>query len=293
MKMKFVGTGSAFTLKNFQTNTLIERNGKYLLIDAGTDIRFSLHRAGMSYKNIDALYLTHCHGDHISGLEYLAFCTYFDPSCKDDKITLYGNNTLLREAWNHTLSGGLRSVQGKVVTLSDYFDVQMIKKNGGFEWEGIRFHIVQSVHIMDGYSIVHSYGLMIDVPENEGTMTEFKRGKRIFYTGDTQFNPNQIQDFYKAADLIIQDCETTPYMSGVHANYQELCTLSPEIKKKMCLVHFQDNVLDDNGNVLPEWVEKAKKDGFIGFVERGTVMDMTSSVAFPSITSAMVYPLCR
>lgn len=278
MKLKFIGTGSAFTLKNFQTNTLIERNGKNLLIDAGTDIRFALKKVGLSYKNIDALYLTHQHSDHISGTEYLAFCTFFDPACKDNKITLYGNNVLLREAWNHSLSGGLRSVQGKVVNLSDYFDVQMIKKNGVFEWEDIRFHIVQSVHIMDGYSIVHSYGLMIEVPQTDNG---YGFGKKIFYTGDTQFNPNQIQDFYKAADLIIQDCETSPYMSGVHANYQELCTLSPETKKKMCLVHFQDNVLDSNGVVLPEWVEKTKRDGFMGFVERGTEMDMTSSVSFP------------
>ena len=42
MRIGFAGTGSAFTMKNYQTNTLIEQNGKYLLIDAGMDIRFSL-----------------------------------------------------------------------------------------------------------------------------------------------------------------------------------------------------------------------------------------------------------
>jgi len=39
MKMTFVGTGCSFTMKNYQTNTMIERNGKKMLIDAGGDIR--------------------------------------------------------------------------------------------------------------------------------------------------------------------------------------------------------------------------------------------------------------
>ena len=65
MKITFVGTGSAFTTKNFQTNTLISRNDKNLLIDAGGDIRFSLGKLGLSYKDINALYITHLHNDHI------------------------------------------------------------------------------------------------------------------------------------------------------------------------------------------------------------------------------------
>ena len=99
MKITFVGTGSAFTMKNFQTNTVITRNDKNLLIDAGGDIRFSLAKAGLSYKDIDALYITHLHSDHADGVEGLAFCTYFTPNCQ--KITMIGNSDLLREGWNN------------------------------------------------------------------------------------------------------------------------------------------------------------------------------------------------
>ena len=88
MKITFLGTGSAFTTKNFQTNTIIERNGKRLLIDAGSDIRFSLQNIGLNYLNIDAIYVTHLHADHVGGMEYLAFCNYFNPRAQN-KITLY------------------------------------------------------------------------------------------------------------------------------------------------------------------------------------------------------------
>ncbi len=255
MKIIPLGCGSAFTMKDFQTNLLIEHNGKRLLIDAGTDIRFSLKEQGLSYKDIDAVYITHLHADHIGGIEYLAFCSYFDPS-KKGTIKLFGNQRVLDEAWNSTLRGGLRSVQGKVVSIHDYFAVDAIPDNSSFMWEGILFDIVQSVHIMDGFSIVPSYGLMIHNPDSP---------TKIYFTADSQFNPNQIKDFYKMADVIIQDCETTPYMSGVHAHYKELSTLDPSYKAKMWLIHRQDNILDnfDANN------KSAIDSGFKGFCQKG------------------------
>ena len=298
MKLIFAGTGAAFNLDSYQTNVIIQHNGKNLLVDAGMFAPLALRDIGMTYKDIDALYVTHLHADHVGGIEYLAFTTYFDPTVKN-KITLIANNELTREMWTHTLMGGLKSIQGKRPILSDYFDTQMIRKNGKFYWEDIRFDIVQSVHIMDGYAIVPSFGLMITLPET---------GKKLYYTGDTQFNPNQIMDFYREADYIVQDCETTPYKSGVHANFTELEGLPADIKAKMILTHYKENILSELPNVSPahlltlvademkvalseyvlkstvindEWNKKAKDAGFTcwdgrnyGFVLKGFELEV-------------------
>lgn len=270
MKIQFIGTGSAFTMENWQTNLLVKRNDRNMLIDAGGDVRWALKDVGMSYKDIDAVYISHLHTDHIGGVEYLGFNSYFDPSV-EEKIQFIANNELVRDSWKCVLSGGLLSVQGKRMTLIDYFDILAIKKNGKFLWEDIECRIVQSVHIMDGYAIVPSFGLMMTDPDTS---------KTIFYTADTQFNPNQILDFYKQADLIIQDCETTPFKSGVHANWSDLCTLSEDIKAKMILVHYQDNVIASAAaGISTEWGDKAKEAGFpkvgknYGFVPKGWTLD--------------------
>jgi ribonuclease BN (tRNA processing enzyme) len=115
--------------------------------------------------------------------------------------------------------------------------------------------------------MVPSFGLMIMDPDS---------GKKIYYTGDTQFCPNQIMDFYKQADLIIQDCETSPYPSGVHANYLDLVKLPAEVKAKMMMLHYQDNILDADGKISQASKDKAKADGFTmenAFIPKGLVFD--------------------
>jgi ribonuclease BN (tRNA processing enzyme) len=134
---------------------------------------------------------------------------------------------------------------------------------------------------MDGYSIVPSYGLMIDDPDV--VIGKFNKPAKIFFTGDTQFAPKQLMTFYDQADLIIQDCETSPFKSGVHAHYNELITLPAEIKSKMVLVHYNDNVINpENDKISLQWYGEAMSHGFHkvgdyhGLVPCGHIIDTVS-----------------
>jgi ribonuclease BN (tRNA processing enzyme) len=250
MKLIFAGSGSAFTLKNYQSNMIIESDhGKKLLIDCGSDARFSLGRLGITYADIDSVYISHLHADHVGGLEWLGFSTKFDPQCR--KPHLYISRFLKHELWSSVLSGGMHSLQGEVADLDTYFEIHSIRQNGSFLWEDIEFQLVQTVHIIDGFSIVPSFGLLFTI-----------NGIKTFLTTDTQYSPEQIKNFYDMADLIFQDCETGELKSGVHAHYTKLKTLSEEFKKKMWLYHYRDGELPD-----------AKADGFLGFVKMGQGFD--------------------
>jgi ribonuclease BN (tRNA processing enzyme) len=301
VKITALGTGSAFCMNNWQTNFLIERptSGKCLLVDCGGDIRFSLKEAGplglpgrvegggVDWIDIDAVYISHAHADHVGGMEALGFIKYF---CKLPRPKLFAEYGLLFRLWDNTLRGGMEGLEGIDANIETYFDIRPVGRSSSFEWEDIKFDLVQSVHISARYRLVDSYGLMFTDPEN---------GKRIYLTTDVQFSPEtSMKAYYKEADLIVHDCETM-YKSGVHAHYDQLVTLPPEIKAKMLLTHYQDNVSDprhpaeliseywqmippevrdriDNQYHLDhhnfaDWQERAKQDGFAGFIKRGSV----------------------
>lgn len=259
MKLRFLGTGSAFSMKNYHPNLLVEENGKRLLIDAGGDIRFALRDVGMSSNDIDSVYVTHLHNDHIGGMEYIAFTTYFNPNRLKPK--LFCHKILVEDLWSHSLKGGLQSVQGKILNIFDYFDVFALNHDGTFEWEGIRFDLRASIHVFNGFSTIPTFGLIMSPPT----------GEKIFLTSDTQFTPDHLRASYNLADLIIEDCETSPFRSEVHAHYDDLKTLPAEIKAKMILWHYQDNVVEK----FDEWQAKAKADGFRSFITKGEIFDFT------------------
>lgn len=273
-----LGTGSAFTMKGHQTNFLVKRNGKYLLIDCGTDIRFSLQKVGLSFKDIDAVYISHAHADHIGGMEYLGFTRYFTRKAMiaaqragqhEDPLplpTLFCERGLVRTLWDHSLRGGMEGLEGIDADIDTYFNVHPVDKNGSFEWEGLTFDMVQSLHISAKYCIVDSFGLMFD--DIDSDPDNYSEPRRVFITTDVQFAPETaMKAYYEESDVIIHDCETM-YKSGVHAHYDDLKTLKPEVKAKMRLIHYQDNVLDD----WDSWQSRAtKEDGFYGFLKPGVV----------------------
>ena len=257
MILRFLGTGAAFSLHNYQSNLLIEAQEKRLLIDAGADIRFALRKAGLSYKDLDSIYITHLHNDHIGGMEFLAFSSYFDPMCP--KLHLYCHKWLVDDLWSFSLKGGLASIQGQILNLHDYFDVHGLGNGESFLWQGIRLDIVQAIHVFNGYWVVPTFGLLI---------TDLESNKKIYLTSDTQLNLDYLGQGYHQADLIIQDCETSSFRTEIHSHYDELRTLAPDIKAKMYLWHYQDNVSLE----FEAWQEKARQDGFAGFLKQGETM---------------------
>lgn len=248
LKMTFLGTGSAFTIapENYHSNILFELDQDTLLLDAGSDLRHALHEQNKGYQDIKNVYITHLHGDHSGGLEWLALNTYFDPDYKG-KPNLFTSERIIVDLWNKTLSGGLSTLKTVCATLESFFNTHPIKQHEGFVWHDIAFKLVQTVHFYSGYELMPSFGLLFTYNKT-----------RVFFTSDTQNSPEQLVPFYEEADIIFHDCETQQRKSGVHAHYSELMLLPEHLKKKMWLYHYNPGKLPD-----------AKKDGFLGFVVKG------------------------
>ena len=64
-----LGTAGMMPLPNrWLTSLMLRYNGSSLLIDSGEGTQIAIKEAGLSFKPIDILCVTHFHADHISGL---------------------------------------------------------------------------------------------------------------------------------------------------------------------------------------------------------------------------------
>ena len=65
MRLSFLGTGSAFSLERY--NGAVAVDGR-LLLDGGAPLLPHMHRVGIEPARIEAVFVTHFHGDHLLGL---------------------------------------------------------------------------------------------------------------------------------------------------------------------------------------------------------------------------------
>ena len=71
-RVRFIGSGDSFgNGGRFQTCILVDGDGYRFLIDCGATSLVALRRAGVDPGSIDAVLLTHFHGDHCGGVPYL------------------------------------------------------------------------------------------------------------------------------------------------------------------------------------------------------------------------------
>ncbi|MEM1282534.1 MAG: MBL fold metallo-hydrolase [Chlamydiota bacterium] len=247
MRLIFLGCSSSFAVgpKTYHSNMVLKNGNEYFLIDCGGDTRHALHDVGLSYQDITHVYISHLHGDHTHGLEWLGLSWHFE--IEDTLPKLFIREDLVDTLWENLLKGSMSTIKGQVSSLSTYFDLNVLKEDEKFRWQGANFELVPVIHYYDNSNLAPCYGLVITTKK-----------QKTFITTDTQFTPELLRPHYEEADMIFHDCETSKKHSGVHAHYNELVSLPAEIKSKMWLYHYNNSDLPD-----------ATGDGFAGFVIRG------------------------
>lgn len=268
----------------WQSNFLIEfdavgKRGKRpyrLLVDAGADVRHALASVGLTSADIDGVYVSHPHNDHIGGMEYLALTTLFNPAYTPAKKDWLGDQFVVdklfleQEWWPRPPEGarpdlfihrkvlaplkravgpGMDTVQGVPdVSLETYFDVHPIGKqedgatlthtfvDGDGAWT---IRPIFAMHVISSSEEMASYGLSL----------EHSSGYNVLMPTDTQhMMPPQLVAHYRRADRIYMDCETSPYPSGVHPHLSDLIHHMPaDIQEKCLLYHYDGEPEVDEG----------------------------------------------
>ena len=194
MRLAFLGTGSAFSLERYNGAVVVDDR---LLLDGGAPVLPHMHRLALDPGAIDAIFLTHFHGDHVLGLPpfllYRAFATsgrplvLVGPPGVEDRL-----EQLLGMAWGDEWP----SFRG-LARLS-YQEAEP----GGVA-AGVRYEAVRLDH---GRMDCRGYRIHLD-------------GRLLAYAGDTIASP-PLDDLVRDADVAITEA-TAPDGSGVHTSWAE------------------------------------------------------------------------
>ncbi len=253
LSLFFIGIGSAFTKRLYQTNLLIVKGDDHLLVDCGTKCSQALFEMGINMTDIDNYLITHSHADHIGGLEEAALMGKYFAKRKPVMVITENYQHIL---WNMSLRGGCafnEEKKGFVLDFGDFWKVirpEWLKNYPRETFEtsigSINIKMFRTKHIPDTSksweTSFWSCGLIID--------------DRVMFTSDTRYDDELIVSYDKLFKLenIFHDCQL--FTGGVHASLDELNGLPPEIKAKTVLTHYGDN--------WETYEERVKDYGFIG-----------------------------
>lgn len=225
LQLQMLGTGSAFSKLYYNNNALISDGSFSLLIDCGVTAPRALHHLGMSFDDIDAVFITHIHADHVGGLEELAFKMKFTYKRKP---ILYITEELAHTLWEHSLKGGLYQT-GEISSLEDIFEVRLLEPLKPYHIsEHLTIELIPTEHIPGKAS----YSLYIN--------------ESLFYSSDMTFDPALLLQLVqeRGCRTIFHECQ----LSGpgeVHTTLEELLTLPLEVQKYTYLMHYGDEKEDN------------------------------------------------
>jgi len=194
-RVTLLGTGSpAPVMRRFGPAVLIQAGGKNLLIDAGRGVTQRLMQVGLRLGQVDALFLTHLHSDHVVGIPDFWLTGWLEASYAQRKgpFVVYG------PAGSKGLMDGLakayewdikaRIADQNLSPLAIRADVTEIREGVVYEQGGVK---VSTFSVDHGEHLHPAFGYRIDYG-----------GRSVTVSGDTKFSENLIKHA-SGTDLLI------------------------------------------------------------------------------------------
>lgn len=231
IRIRFLGVGSSFSKNYGNTSAVVtvtnNNTVKNMLIDCGRTTPDDLVNAGYTWDMIDAIFISHLHGDHVFGLEEAGFMGRYVFEKKPHII--FPNQKLKTDLWERTLKGTMMNGDlASNMTFEDYFTYESVpREEQYFLFNNVMFSVYPTIHIKNK----KSYGLII------GEMNY------VIYTADSLLNRDLVDIAVSdGCQAIFHDCQFSHSEKRVHASLDDLLTLDVGSRERIYIMHYNDDI---------------------------------------------------
>jgi ribonuclease BN (tRNA processing enzyme) len=236
LELTFLGTGSAFSIDGRYWGSILVNDN--ILLDCSPIVVPHLKKLAKKLSDLEFIFITHFHGDHILGLPFLLLdfayltklektLTIIGPRGLEDKVT---------KITDHVFPGVMEKLQSTHSLVMEYLE---ILAPGSYSASQVVFETAVMSH---GSSNAYGYKLTVG-------------DKKIVYTGDTDICPG-ISSLASDADILIIELSNPDKDVPGHMSLNKLEKLRQDLPKgiKIILNHvgeIPEKVLDDKNLILP------------------------------------------
>lgn len=238
MKLTILGTGCASVTECYNTCFVLSDNGQNFMVDGGggNTIFKQLKSAGINWKSIRHIFITHKHMDHLFGIMWFVrmICQHINRNTYEGEAYIYGHDEVIKiigEIANLLLLKRELDLIGDklhLVTVEDGEELDIIGHR-------VRFFDVRSIKTKQ-FGFTMYYG----------------DGKKLTCCGDEPFHDCEKEYVYgsewllhEAFCLYSQADIFKPYEKN-HSTVADACKLAAELKiKNLILYHTEDKNLQN------------------------------------------------
>jgi len=225
MRLTIVGSGDAFgSGGRFNTCFHLAVGERRVLIDCGASTHVALKVRGIDANTIDAIILSHLHGDHFGGIVFLLIEGQF-----------------LSRRERPLLIAGPPGTRQRIDAAIEVFFPGSTKNKWRFPWSVTEIPVGEPTDVL-GLNVVSA-----EVVHNSGapsTALRINDGTKIFaYSGDTQWT-DALLPIASGADLFIVECYEYDRELNGHMRWM---TIRERLKdfaaRRVMLTHMNPNML--------------------------------------------------
>ncbi len=227
VKVHFLGSGDAFgSGGRNQTAYLLEDRSRLHLLDCGPSTLPALRRAGLDPADLDAVILSHLHGDHFGGLPFFFIHYLYDrPRRRPLEVAgPPGTESRVRDL--------MRLMYGKKeLTFVRFVEMEPDAVTTVAGAEVLAFRVP---HQTDAVSL----GLRVTVA-----------GRTVLFSGDSSWT-DQFITHSRGADLFICECCHYDDPSPSHMSYVDIAARRERLEcKQLILTHMGEEMLARRGSL--------------------------------------------